>query len=479
MKDEQIEVALTMRAVTLRMQSDSQEAGFLSAYYRVPVVPAFIVIQYVPEILEHNSFLMVFGSNGQLLLDLRAPQTFHNFKAEVLKVMVNTSSLSDPSPRHTADQTADSSSIVNVAIPEDSSSRSAATDSNSTSSSLTPRSVSPAAGSSHAQAFPPSDQPSQAVQNLLADRRRRLEVDIIEKEAVAKAERKAKAEARAHTKSAAPDSAKGKQALYARQQRKRNEDVKLERDRILRQIEQDKAERKEKEKLRRAFANAEACGTTDSELLEEQLKVELNSPRSARPKECSIQVRMFDGSTIRSKFPSTYNLRENVRPWVDKQRLDGDFPYTFKQILAPLPNRTLSISDEEESLQSLGLTPSATIVMVPVQGYTTAYSGNQGIVSRGASAGYNVVTAGAGLVAGALGAFLGLGQASTQVIQTNSAETATPAGAKTDERGRGSSIKIRTLQDQQRREVTSGEDHQFYNGNQVRGLHLTPIFERY
>ena len=306
-----------------------------------------------------------------------------------------------------------------------------------------------------------ANQPSQAVQNLLADRRRRLEIDQKEKEAAESAERKAKADARQAAIMSDPNSAKGKQATYAAQQRKRQQEAKLERQRILQQVEHDKAERKEKEEQRKALARADAQEKDDSALADEQLKNEINRPRPTRSKECAIQVRMFDGSNIRHKFSSDATLRTDVRAWIDKERLDGDIPYTIKQILTPLPNRTLSISDEEESLQSLGLTPSATLVMVPVQGYTAAYD-HQGLVSRGASTGYSVISGGAGMITGALRTILGLGQAN---VPTNgSAENPAVGNTAPETRGTGSSINIRTLRDQRE----GGDDHQFYNGNQVR-----------
>ena len=306
-----------------------------------------------------------------------------------------------------------------------------------------------------------ANQPSQAVQKLLADRRRKLENDKKEKEAAENADRKAKSDARQAAIMSDPNSAKGKQATYAAQQRKRQQEAKLERDRILQQIEHDKAERKEKEEQRKALARADVEEKNDSALAAEQLKNEIHRSRPTRSKECAIQVRMFDGSNIRHKFSSDATLRIDVRAWIDKERLDGDIPYTFKQILTPLPNRTLSISDEEESLQSIGLTPSATLVMVPVQGYTAAYD-HQGLVSRGASTGYSVIAGGAGMITGALRTVLGLGQATAQ---TNEPQENSVVGATEPEtRGAGSNINIRTLRDQ--REGRDG--HQLYNGNQVR-----------
>ncbi len=176
---------------------------------------------------------------------------------------------------------------------------------------------------------PSSGQSSQTVQNLLADRRRRLEVDKKAKEAAEKAERQAKANARQAAMTADPNSAKAKQATYAQQQRKRQQETKLERERILRQIEHDKTERKEKDEQRKALAKAEAEGRDGAGgLVDQQLSREMSrGPKPASTKECAIQVRMFDGSTIRTRFPSDQILRTNVRPWVDKERSDGDSPY--------------------------------------------------------------------------------------------------------------------------------------------------------
>lgn len=415
-------------------------------------------------------------SNGQLLLDLRAGEAKDLFKAAVLKTMINTSSLIPTSSTPSSSTNAAPTPVLSVleqgtnSAETVSSIASATTPTSNAAQPNAPLPTSPGNQppsnplTAQSQAPPQvstANQPSQAIQNLLADRRRKLESDKKEKEAAENADRKAKADARQAAIMSDPDSAKGKQATYAAQQRKRQQEAKLERDRILQQIEHDKAERKEKEEQRKALARAEAEEKNDSALADEQLKSEINRSKPTRSKECAIQVRMFDGSNIRHKFSSDATLRTDVRAWIDKERLDGDIPYTFKQILTPLPNRTLFISDEEESLQSLGLTPSATLIMVPVQGYTAAYD-HQGLVSRGASTGYSVIAGGASMITGALRTVLGLGQATAQ---TNEPQEYPAVGATEPEaRGAGSNINIRTLRDQ--REGRDG--HQLYNGNQVR-----------
>ena len=496
MKDEQITTALTAKAITIRILGGSQEAQYLAAYYPIPVLPAFIVI-----------------SNGQLVIDLRGGEEKDQFKAAILRGLSSTSSLSqtpnsDPSltqdasdravPQasalatrsHSAHSTSDQpqtsssgASLGSTASPPPASPSNPPINDPEALSSAPPNLVHhanmlpsrsqsvdpPAAVPSNAiQSAPtslasPGAQPSQTVQNLLADRRRRLEIDKKEKDAAEKAERKAKAEARKEAIVVAPDSAKAKQATYAAQQRKRQQEAKLERERILRQIEHDKAERKEKEERRRAIAKAEAEGTDGAGgLVDQQLASEANSPKVSRSGECAVQVRLFDGSTIRSRFPADQTLRANIRPWIDQEKSD-DIPYTFKQVSTPMPNRTLSISDEEETFQSLGLSPSATLVIVPVQDYTAAYSGGQGLVSKGASAGYNVISAGAGIITGALGTFLGLGRATAPGEVPDAHETTMQGNAEMDTKGTGSGINIRTLRDQR----DNQEDHQLYNGNQV------------
>ena len=500
--DEQIADALRAKAVTIRIHDGSQEAQYLAAYYPLSVLPALIIID-----------------NGQLVVDIRAGETKVHFKAAILSVLSSTSSQpqrtsrsqisnSDPSVKqHITDQTdpqsqtstlstrsthsspdqpeaSNPSTYLGSAASSPHSSQPAIHDPDPDALSSTTRDsadhvILPSSRSQNvglASVFPSnanqsmatssdssSAQSSQTVQNLLADRRRRLEIAKKEKDAAEKAERKGKAEAQKEAMIVAPDSAKAKQATYAAQQRKRQQEAKLERERIVKQIEHDKAERKEKEERRKAIAKAGTRGTNEAGgLVDQQLASEVKFPTTARSIECALQIRLFDGSTIRSRFAPDQSLRGNVRPWIDQENFD-DIPYTFKQVLTPMPNRTLSVSEEEETLQSLGLSPTATLVIVPVQGYTAAYSGGQGIVSKGASAGYNVISAGAGLVTGALGTFLGLDRATTAVEVPNAHDQLVQGNAEAENSGGASSLNIRTLRDQ----VDAREDHQLYNGNQV------------
>jgi len=237
---------------------------------------------------------------------------------------------------------------------------------------------------------------------------------------------------------------------YAQMQKKRQQEEKDERARILKRVEDDKAQRRQDAAERRAKAKANASPENETT---GQSPHRSNHP-ATQSTECAVQVRLFDGSTIRSRFPSQGNLRANVRPWIDEKQ-EGGIPYGFKQVLTPLPNKNISISEEEESLQELGLTPSATLILMPIKDYASAYEGGgaTGLVYKGAAAGYNLVSSGVGMVTGVLGSLLGGGATPpAQDAQETPAATATPS----------SSINVRTLRDQQR-----PDDQQFYNGNAV------------
>jgi hypothetical protein len=92
------------------------------------------------------------------------------------------------------------------------------------------------------------------------------------------------------------------------------------------------------------------------------------------PSQYRLQVRLFDGRSIRSSFTPTQTIRGDVRPWLDEHMEDDHRPYNLKHILTPLPNRTLSVAEESQTLRDLSLGSTANLVMVPVQTYTTAYA---------------------------------------------------------------------------------------------------------
>ncbi|KAI9733375.1 MAG: hypothetical protein M1834_003459 [Cirrosporium novae-zelandiae] len=408
LQDEEITPSLEERAVVLPLKAHSQEAGFLATFVPVDQIPTLVVIE-----------------NGQLREHILPGATKDEFVLRVKTVI---------SVRAASQST--------TAIPTD---------------------------PSHIDSHPAPTGVSTRVQEMLAERRIRLDADVKAKEAAARQEKEEKAKER-RKKLEEEEEAQGtvgKPLTYAQQVRKQRQEEKKERERILKQIENDKQERREREERRRAAARAEGTKSKEEDSTNTEQK------RATRPgknySECAIQVRLVDGGSIRSRFSAASNISNDVRKWIDEQRSDGSMPYTLKQILTPLPNRTIELGEEDQSLHDLGLCPNATLVMVPVRHFTEAYNSNGGVfglASRGVSAGYNLISGGLGLVTRSLRTFL---TATPQNMAPLGEEPSRPASGPQEERRSGtssstaSSIRIKTLRDQE----PERDDRQLYNGNQL------------
>ncbi|KAK3048985.1 hypothetical protein LTR09_009639 [Extremus antarcticus] len=240
----------------------------------------------------------------------------------------------------------------------------------------------------------PQEQPTQSsaeVQAMLADRGKRLEAERLRREATEKAERIARANARRKEEEdavAGTYAGKGKQRAtsdqkdkqqardaWIYQQKQRKDEAKKERERILAQIESDKQERKAQAQRRKDLEAASGAGA----LSDLPPTAHTNAPPTMNAHTtCALQIRLFDGSSIRGKFDPNADIATAVRIWVKEASPEGgaDIPFTFRQILAPNPSRTIEVSEEQQSLLELGLVPSATLVLVPIAGATSAYASN-------------------------------------------------------------------------------------------------------
>ncbi|KAI9674999.1 MAG: hypothetical protein M1817_001405 [Caeruleum heppii] len=441
LRDDAVSSALQAKAVLLRIQAQSQEAGYLSAICPISGAPTVVILK-----------------NGQILAHLSGSMSQSDFTTQVLAALdENASGVSSEAmqPSHPAQQ--DHSASLN---PD--------TASADSSQAQTPRTPSPSSADSAAQPQQPShptvlSTPPPHLRNT-PETISSLPGNTI---------RKDKGKGRAPSPTPASDPKKASEISYAAQQRRRQQDARKERERILRLVEQDKIDRREREERRRALAKAEADPTSPGSdpvapVISSGSSIS-DKTNAASSSTCALSVRLLSGATIRERFPSaTTTLRSDVREWIDEHRSDdGDIPYTFKQILSPLPNKTISISEEEQSLQSLGLAPSATLVLVSVEGYSNAYAGNEpGILFRAASSVYRMVASGVRTVAGALGTFLGIGAATPVASSPADPASSLAAGSSTgsSHSSSHSSINVRTLRDQ---DETRRDDRQFYNGNQL------------
>ncbi|KAJ5884991.1 hypothetical protein N7495_009501 [Penicillium taxi] len=193
----------------------------------------------------------------------------------------------------------------------------------------------------------------------------------------------------------------------------------------------------------------------------EKEKPQFSAPRGP-PTQYRLQVRLFDGSSVRSNFSPTQTIGSDVRRWLDEQMADEQRPYNLKHILTPLPSRTLSFSEESQALRDLGIGSTANLAMVPVQTYTSAYASAGSLPVRGVSAVYNMVSSAAGAATGLVGSLLGYGS-NPAPNESNASDTAPAPSPATTQRTRPSGLNIRTLRDQQ----NDRDDRQFYNGNQL------------
>ncbi|KAJ5886452.1 uncharacterized protein N7473_009126 [Penicillium subrubescens] len=182
------------------------------------------------------------------------------------------------------------------------------------------------------------------------------------------------------------------------------------------------------------------------------------------PSQYRLQVRLFDGRSIRSSFTPTQTIRNDVRPWLDEQMTDDKRPYNLKHVLTPLPSRTLSVAEESQALQDLGLGSTANLVMIPVASYTEAYTAAaaNSLPARGISAVYNMVSSVASSATSFVGSFIGYGTSAPE-SSTQAPSSPSPPPPETTRRRRTSGLNIRTLHDQR----DERDDNQFYNGNQL------------
>ncbi|KAL3954962.1 hypothetical protein ACCO45_010525 [Purpureocillium lilacinum] len=399
LQDSTLKELIQKQAVALRLEAGSEEAGYLAQIFPLPQTPTIVIMKH-----------------GELKEYIAAGTSRDDFFRRVQNAFNAT-----PAPAPAAASSTAESSSSPAAHPSAAAS--------SSSSAPAPA----AAGISSS----PENERSETVRRVLADRAAKLQAAKEEAERRAKEERaQAKEKARADAEAGA-DTDAARTHRQAELLRKKRQQETEERRRILKRIEDDKAERRERAAERQQM----------------RLDTQRTAPSTTRIGEMtSLQVRLFDGSTIRSRFKTRVPFRD-VRRWVDENRTDGKLPYTFRQLLTPRPNRAIDATEEGKSLGELGLAPSSTLILIPVQHFASAYdAAPQNIFAR-------IFTAIMGLVMWLLG-LIGLGgrgEAAPRPAAAPETEgTSSAAQLEKDRRIRG----FQNPNDQRR-------DHQLYNGNSL------------
>ncbi|KAL3483650.1 hypothetical protein BJX62DRAFT_75637 [Aspergillus germanicus] len=186
------------------------------------------------------------------------------------------------------------------------------------------------------------------------------------------------------------------------------------------------------------------------------------APTPEAPTQYRLQVRLFDGQSVRSTFSPSHTIRKDVRPWLDSQ-MEERKPYNLKHILTPLPNQTLTIAEEDQTLREIITGSTATFVMVPIKSYIEAYSESGSLPVRAVSSMYGIVSSVVGTATGYVGSLLGYGQNQAAQPQPEASQSSGSQSLGETTRPRPFRPNIRTLRDQM-----EGQDRsEFYNGNQL------------
>ncbi|GAB0145984.1 hypothetical protein EsHS_00006399 [Epichloe bromicola] len=337
LRDESLKDVIAKRAVALRLTAGTEEAGYLAQIFPLPQTPTIVIMKH-----------------GELKEYIAAGTS----KDEFFRRVQNSFDM-PPSP---------SRSPASTAQPP-------ASDALSPS----PPTISAASsGTSSLAGVPPTIEQSDNVRRVLEQRAAKQEA------AKQAAEKKAAEDDSARQKLQTEKEAEARKSTQKQTEllKKKKQQEAEERRRILKRIQDDKDERRkqaQERELQRVGSQPRAESPSSV--------AKSNSP-SARPSSTrtgeytSIQVRLFDGSTIRSRF-KTASAVKHVRKWVDEARTDGSMPYSFRQLLTPLPNRPIDDTEEDESMGEMGLSPSSTLILVPVRNHASAYSdSSQGVFSR-------------------------------------------------------------------------------------------------
>ncbi|PFH62512.1 hypothetical protein XA68_13251 [Ophiocordyceps unilateralis] len=311
------------QAVALRLEAGSESAGYLAQIFPLPQTPTVVIMKHgeLREYIAAGAVKEDFVRRVQSAFDVVPPTA--------------------PSP-------AASTAMPTVAPAP----------------AMDPAEEAVASASS---AQPETD----SVRRVLAERAAKLKANKDEAERRAKDDRaKAKAQAAAEVE-AGIDSAATRSHRQAELLRKQRQQQDEERRRILKRIEDDKQERRQRAAQRQQTRIDELqTGDVASSLVKAP---ESKLPSTTRIGDmASIQVRLFDGSMMRSRFKTLAPFSQ-VRAWVDEKRTDGAVPYTFRQLLTPRPNTAIDETDEDKTLVDLGLAPSSTLILIPVQKFSTAY----------------------------------------------------------------------------------------------------------
>jgi len=359
--------------VALRLKTGSEEAGYLAAIFPIPKVPTLVILKngQLKEYIAAGTSKDDFTNRVQTALDILQPEP------ESASAAQETTPLTAPAATTVAPTTPSTASSATAPTPAQDSSE-AEQDPEPQVSTASEISRPTPASSSTPQTTTESS--SSSVHAVLAERAAKLnqQREEAKRKALEAYARKAKGKEK-ETDPESDDTGKYRtpeQKRLADDIKKRQKEAAEERKRILKRIEDDKADR-------RAAREAAVREPTSGEVAAALATVPATNLAKPSSSLTALVVRLSDGSTIRNRFPNTATLLHDVRKWVDENRKDDvNAPYGFRVVLSPTSTRVIEEAEEGNSLEDLGLSPSATLVLVPVQRRSrSSASGSGGLFS--------------------------------------------------------------------------------------------------
>lgn len=470
------------KVVLLKIELGSKEAGFLEAFCSIEKAPTLVVIH-----------------NGQVLEKIEDGVEEQEFAERILKAVGLYESV------HAADEEDDDENPGDTNSVNPSAQRPVSSEKTSAPTTVDPSSAIQETPTQQQQSQPPPTDLS----TLFPSRIAQQHTQHAQSRAAESAALKARQEARRQEAENANKNNKGKQPAaseqvekqksrdaWINQQKQRINETKKERERILAQIEADKVERRARAEETKAIRNGESGEGGQSSNTMSDARVAGMKRSAGAGGMCSLQIRLFNGLSLRGRFPTHATLDGEVRSWIRENQPsdaaavagDGhgdtaDVPYTFRHLLAPQPARSIEMGEERQTLGELGLAPTATLVLVPVAGYTDAYSSSpsSGVLGWGlslAASAYNLLPDVSYFLPSFSRHYLGLQQAPAPAAEERrsalhdvggmdggeaadeelkSAGTALPPGK----------IRMQTFADQRAEAARKDRGTEFYNGNSL------------
>jgi hypothetical protein len=359
----------------------------LSAIFPIPKTPTFVIIQngnlkeYVAAGVTKDVFLSrvvsafqgIRGGSGTVATAEQAPIASPSGPAEPVANDIHDEDEDDgyvyPRRSSVPSHTSTSNNLSRAAASSDR----ASTTQSTAKTEFRPNSSVPGQDDSGPAALSagPEQGNSTALRTMMQERAARIEAELLEQDEKEENRLETKGKGKAPETSDVMD-AKAKHASETRKHaeilKKKRSEAQEEKDRIRKKIEDDKAHRKLRAAERAALLAEPKLGDVAA-AIGRAASSSLTPNASGKT---ALQVRLPDNSIIRSRFDSKDTIRSHVRRWIDEKREDRKEPYILKAMITTTSTK-IEETDEDKSLQELGLAPSATLVLVPIRKYSRAY----------------------------------------------------------------------------------------------------------